>query len=120
MFDWFRDIGLELGGIDSKAAKKERMEKREQKKLNRFIFTGGMKVLIIVLGVLYLFLSGSMIIALRSVDNSAPQIVKYIAMSIVDMVVIISLIFGKKKGEMIALVGVFLFVVGLFLSVVLA
>jgi len=120
MFEWFRDMGHELSGLDSRATKKERMEKREQKKLNRFIFTGGTKALIIALGVLYIVMAGSMIIALRGVEETAPHIVKYIAMSIIDLVVIFSLIFGKKKGEIIALVGAFVFVVGLFLSTVLA
>lgn len=31
MFDWFREMSEELGGIDSVAAKKERMEKENRK-----------------------------------------------------------------------------------------
>lgn len=120
MFDFFKDMGLELKGIDSNAAKKERMEKREQKKLNRFIFSRGAKALVITMGVLYIFMAGSMIIALKDVTGATPHIVKYIAMSIADLVVIVALIFGKKKGEIVALVVAFIFVVGLFLSIVLA
>jgi len=120
MFDWFRDMGHELSGLDSQATKRERIEKREQKKLNRFIFTGGTKALIIALGVLYIVMAGSMVIELRGIEETASHIAKYIAMSIIAIVVIFSLIIGKKKGEIIALAGTFIFVVGLFLSIVLA
>lgn len=119
MFDWFREMGEELSGIDSKLAKKERMEKREQKKLNRFIFSNGSKALVIALGVLYLILAGSMIIALKSTTGAIPHIIKYLFMAVVDLVVIFALIFGKRKGEIVALVGSFIFVVCLFVSTVL-
>lgn len=120
MFDWFREMGEELGGIDSVASKKERMEKREQKKLNRFIFSSGMKILIIALGVLYVVMAGSMIVALKGTAEATPYIFKYAIMSIVSLVIIFALIFGKKKGEIVALVGSFIFVVGMFFSIVFA
>ena len=120
MFDWFREVGEELGGIDSVAAKKERLEKKEQKKLNRFIFSNTTKAIFIVCGVLYLVTAGSMIFALKGTEEALPYIAKYIFMSIVDIVVLFALIIGKKKGEIVALVGTFIFVVGLFLSTVLA
>lgn len=119
MFDWFREMGEELVGIDSKAAKKERMEKREQKKLNRFLFSKGSKVLVIILGIIYLIMAGSIISALKGTPKFIPYIVKYLFMAIIDLVVIFALIFGKRKGEIIALVGCFIFVVCLFISVVL-
>ena len=119
MFDWFREMGEELRGIDSEAAKKERMEKKERKKLNRYIFSGGTKALIIALGTLYIVMAGSMIMALRTIPQTMPHIVKYVFMSIVAIVVIFALAFGKKKGEIVALIGAFVFVVGLFLSTVL-
>lgn len=119
MFDWFREMGEELRGIDSEAAKKERMEKRELKKLNRYIFSGGMKALTIALGTLYVVMAGSMIMALRTMPQTMPYIVKYVLMSIIAIVVIFALVFGKKKGEIVALIGAFVFVVGLFLSTVL-
>lgn len=119
MFDWFREVGEELSGIDCTAAKKERMEKKEQRKLNCFIFSNEMKILIIVCGIVYLVMAGSMIVALKGTAEAILYIVKHIIMSLVDIVVIFALIFGKKKGELVALIGVFIFVVGLFLSTVL-
>lgn len=120
MFDWFIEMGLEMSGVDTVAAKKERMEKREQKKLNRYIFSYGMKVLIIAMGILYVAMAGSVIIMLRTLFlNATAQIVKYVLMSVDAIVVIFALLVGKKKGEIVALVGVFIFVVGLFLTTVL-
>ena len=120
MFDFFREMGEELAGIDSDAARKHRKEKAEQKKLDRFIYTRGMKTLTITLGILYVLIAVSAIIALRTIASGAGlQIVKYIFMSIVAIVVIFALIFGKKKGEIVAVIGTFIFVVGLFLSTAL-
>lgn len=117
MFDWFRELGEELGGIDSIAAKNERKKKQELKKLNCYIFSGSTKVLISALGVLYVVMSTTAIVALKDMKGTAPLIAKHIVMSIIAMVVVLGLIFGKKKGEIVALVGIFIFCVGLFLSI---
>lgn len=120
MFDWFREVAEELSGIDSAAAKKERMEKREQKKLDRFIFSRGAKATIIVLGLLYIIMTVSTLGAVKNMSaNATGVIVKSILMSILAIVVIFALLIGKKKGEIVALVGTFIFVVGVFLSTIL-
>ena len=117
MLDWFREIAEELSGIDSSAAKKERVVKREQKKSNRFIYSPGMKIVTIFLSILYIVLAISMIRALREQPGDTTiQIVKYVLMSILASVVSFSLIFGRKKGEIVAIIGTYIFVVGLFLS----
>lgn len=120
MFDWFREMGQELSGIDSEVAKKERKEKQELKKLNKFIFSKSAKIGTIILAVLYIVMAGSMISFLKNDGEHLLQIIKYIVMSIIAIVVIFSLVFGKKKGEIVALIGAFIFVVGLFLSTVLS
>lgn len=120
MFDWFREVGEELRGIDSAAAKKERMEKQEQKKIDRFIFSRGAKALIIVLGLLYIIMTICTIGVVKNMaENAVAFIVKSILMSIIAIVVIFALLVGKKKGEIVALVGTFIFVVGMYLSTVL-
>jgi hypothetical protein len=120
MLDWFREIGQELVGIDSEAAKKERKEKEELKKLNKFIFSKTTKVAIIILAIIYIFMAGNMIYLLKSYKGYLLQIVKYIIMSILAIIIIFSLIFGKKKGEIVALIIGFIFIVMLFLSTVLS
>lgn len=120
MFDWFKEVVMELNGIDSNAARKARMEKREQKKLDYFIFSPVMKALTIVLGVVYIIMAIGVISAVKNMAlDSVGIIIRYVLMSIIAIVVIFSLIFGKKKGEIVALVGAFIFVVGMFLSTAL-
>ena len=53
MFDFFRDMVLELCGVDSENAEKQRKEKREAKRKDRFIFSQSVKVLVYVFGILY-------------------------------------------------------------------
>ncbi|BAL01881.1 hypothetical protein OBV_p-00260 (plasmid) [Oscillibacter valericigenes Sjm18-20] len=119
MFDWFRYVAEEMGGIDSEAAKRERLEKKEKAKLNRFIFTKLSKAIVIAAGVLYLSSAGAAVFAMKSTGYSIPFIVKFFVLSVVDIGVIISLVTGKKKGEIAALIGCFVFVVILYLSIVI-
>lgn len=119
MFDWFRDMAKEMAGIDSEAAKKELLEKKAIEKSNRYIFTKKAKTLVIALAVIYIFMSGSTIALLKDVDGTLLLILKNIVMSILAIFIILSLIVGKKKGELAAVIGIFVFVVCLFLSVVL-
>ncbi len=118
MFDWFREVFEEVGGIDPIQAKKERKEKKEEKKLNIFIFSKKMKILFIVLGLLYIIMAGSTVAALKETEGALLYIIKYIMQSIIAMIVIFALIFGKKKGEIVAVIGSFIFALGMFLSIV--
>jgi len=117
LFDFFKDMALELQGIDADAAKAERKHKRETEQKEKFIFTKKMKTMIIVLGILYLLMVISLVVTMKNFRDSVSSLVVYSILGVTDIVVLISLIFGKKKGEFVALVGIFLFLCGLFLSV---
>lgn len=119
LFDWFREVGEELCGIDSESARKQRMEKKEQKKVDCFIFSRGTKIAVILLGLLYVVMAGSTILALKGLPGVGLIILKYVLMSVLAIAVVFALLFGKKKGEIVALAGAFVFVVVLFLSTVL-
>jgi len=120
MFSFLRDIALEINGIDAKKARAEREEKREMEKLNRFIFTKGTKRTIIILGIIYIPLSVTSIVGIISdssyIDSDA--ILKVI-ISIILLLLCISictaLFIGKKKGEIFAIIGCFVFVAILYL-----
>jgi len=117
MFDWFIKMGDELRGIDSAATHKEYIGKIEQKKNERFIFSGSTKIMVIALGVIYIFMAAGMIMILKETTGAALHIIKYLLMSVIDLIVIFSLTFGKKKGEIVSFVGILIFVSGLFLSI---
>lgn len=118
MFDWFREVGEELGGIDSMEAKKERLERKESERVNKFIISRRMKFFIISMGVLYIVMAGSTVKTFFNAANIFLMI-KYIVMMIDAVIVIFALIFGKQKGELVALVGIFLFLLLLFLSIII-
>ena len=124
MFDFFRDMAHDLGGIDTKKAKQLREEKREIEKLSKFIFNKSMKRFVIAIGCLYLLLSIILIIGLfdmseairNSGGNVALGIVKYAILILIDIAVLVSLLLGTKKSEIVALIGVFLFMLLLYAS----
>lgn len=120
MFDWFREVGEELIGINSEAAKKERTEKKQCQKGNCFIFSRNMKILFIICGVLYLFMAAGTVSILRNQNGSFLAVLKYVLLSFLDLFVLFALLFGKQKGEIAALAGSFVFITGLFFSVILA
>jgi len=123
MFDFFRDVVQELGGIDTTLAKKEREEKKEIEKLSRYIFSAGAKKIILTTGGLYLLLTVILIAGtvstanvIGSVGNTILQIVKYIFLAAINIIVCVSIIRGTKRGEIIALAGCILFAVLLYAS----
>ena len=118
MFDWFREVAEELSGIDSAAARRERVEKQDKRKQEYYIFSRGMKVMVIVLGLLYVFMAGATIAVLKNVTGSLIHILRYSLMAMVALFIVFSLVFGKKRGEIFALVGIAVFVVALFFSTV--
>lgn len=120
MFEYFKDVAQELSGIDTDAAKKLKIEKAEEEKKNRFIFSKSMKTMVIVFGGLYLLLAISTIAAIKDLNKPFTDCISYLILGLLDIVALFSLIFGKKKGEIIALISAFLFVCGLFVSIVLS
>lgn len=118
MFDWFKDMANEFAGIDSTAARKEVLEKKEAAKSERYIFSKRAKTTTVFLAIIYIIMSGTTISMMKNIEGSILIILKNIFMSIVAIFIIFALIFGKKKGEVAALIGIFVFVVGLFLSIV--
>ena len=118
MFDFFKDVYLEMKGLDINQVQTARDEAREQKKLSRYIFSKGAKTFITVCGVLYLFLAISMLCYLWVQSGSYQHITKYSLMSIYVIAVLAFLLSGSKKGEIIALVGCFMFVVLLYTSLI--
>jgi len=101
MFDFLRDVVLEAQGIDTVKAKNEREEKREQKKLSRFIFTKGAKWTIVILGSLYIPLSIMNVIGIISEAHyfSADTVLQTalnILLLLICIGVCVSLLIGKK------------------------
>lgn len=119
MLDFFKDLYLEANGIDAVAAEKNRNEKREIAKTKRYIFTNKMKALILALGILYLIMAVSSLIVLKSKPNVLIYLIKYIVLSFFDIGICICLFWGGKKGEIAAIIGIFLFIAMNYLALFL-
>lgn len=120
MLDFFRDIALEIGGIDSKSAKEQREEKRENKKKNRFIFSKSAKVFCFFFGIVYLFIAGLNIVQMKQTGSAdLLEILRLVVLTALDIGTMVCLAIGKKKAEIVALILVVLFLVVQYYSMVL-
>ena len=120
MFDFFKDMFHELGGVDTKATKMLRDEKREQEKLSRFLFTKGMKAFIYVVGASYLLFASAMVAASMGIVDNSFYLIKYAVLIMIDIAICMCLLTGTRKGEIAAIVGGLLFVMLMFATVLMA
>lgn len=120
MFDFFKDMALELSGTDSDLVREKEKEKLEERRKTKFIFSKTTKVVVYVLGVLYLVMGGFGIYVSLQVGKSAQdvtaglnilQCVKYGFLSLIDIAAMGCLFSGKRKAEIAALVLIVAFVV---------
>lgn len=123
MFDFFRDMGLELMGKNSDEEARKRKEKKEQE---RIIFSKGVKRLIYIFGILYIVMGGFSLAAsiqYAKVTGYATygvlQTVKFIFLSGVDIAAMVCLMNGKKKTEIAGAILVIIFVVCMYLATML-
>lgn len=120
MFEFFRDMALEFSGIDSKAADEERKEKKEMKKKDRYIFSTGMKVLVWVVGVLYLVVVAMSIYFMKQAGAiDILNILRYIVMVSIDVAAMICLAIGNKKTEIAAVILIPVFILLLYFGTLL-
>ena len=117
MFDFFRDMFWELRGLDASAVKSAQEEKRERKKLDRFIFSRITKILVVILGFFYIAVAATMLALSRSSGRQSMVIFQRVITALVDIAVIASLLSGTKKGEIFALAGIFVFFVAYYLFI---
>jgi|GEM_PF-6854192 len=111
MFDFFRDIKNEMSGIDVEVAAEERKEKIEKKKQSYFIFSTKMKIIIFTMAVIYLIFSGINIAVVLKLNGEFYLLIKYIFLAALAIGICICLIIKKKNSEIMAIIGIFLFIV---------
>lgn len=118
MFDFFRDMAKELKG-NNRVVPPDKTVKPKEKTM----FPKWAKTITYVFGFLYLLMAIPQIILIASgggeVGKMMFSIVVYALQIIIDLIVLISLILGKKKGEIVAIVGIILFVVIMYASLYL-
>lgn len=125
MFDWFRDMALEVTGKNSDKEELKRRPKREQEKKEKSIFSKSTKRTVYVLGILYLIMGGMSLYVSVQIANStgysdagvgAWKYIKYAVLSSIDIAAMVCLLTKKRKMEIAAVVLVVAFIVFMYLS----
>lgn len=120
MFDFFKDMYLELEGIDREAIEEKEREKSEKKKNEKIIFSRGTKIIVYAVGILYLIMSISIIyLAVRTKTVNAYMVLRYAVIDLIDIACLICLTIKKKKTEIAALVLMIAFMVVQYLTTIL-
>lgn len=108
MLDFFRDVVLDISGIDSEKIKENRVNKRAEKK--KHILSGSTKGVIYFLGILYLFMGGLSVWYTRGNENIFAKL-KFFLLTIIDIAALIFISADKKKTEIIGLILFAIFVI---------
>ena len=116
MLDFFRDVVLDISGIDSQAIKQNRTNKTENKK--KYIFTKSTKGIIYFLGVLYLVSGGLSILSSKgSVQIFAG--IKFVFLSVIDLAALICISVRNKKTEIASLILIVVFIIIMYSTTML-
>ena len=121
MFDFFNDIKLELDGrIDKEAVEKEKRDKRQQKYENKFIFSVRTKIIIFIVGILYLIMTGGILyFGISSKTLKLYTLVRYIFLYLIDIAGLICLAIKNKKTQIAALVLMLMFILLQYFTTIL-
>ena len=117
MFDFFRDVYLEMQGIDSAEAEKERKEKKREKNADRILLPKSIKVTVYVMGVVFLILQATQIKFTAAKGITSCFITAGLCALAVAAMVLISI--RKKQTEIVGTVLVVLFIFLMYLFVLL-
>ena len=110
MFDFFKDIMLEMKGVDTEALHEEMIQEKEEKKKKYFILSKGIKGIIYAFGILYLILSLSSLILLK---QSGRVEIYYMILTLISSSIVIACLIcisvKNKKAEIagLILIGIF-------------
>ena len=107
MFDFIRDIVAEANGLDVELMRVERRKKRKSKAL----ISRGSKIIIFVIGMLYLIVSGVNISYEIRMGIADYFTLRYVVLSVIDVMVLVFMFCKKKWIQVIAVVGILLFVI---------
>ena len=111
MFDFFEDVYLELKGDDSTAVEREEKAEREKKREEKFIFSRNAKIIIFILGILYLIMAGFNVTTLKETGGlNIFKILRFILLILLDVCGLVCLIIKDKRAEISALIFIIIFV----------
>ena len=118
MFDFFRDMAIDLAGGNSEEVARKRKEKREEEKANRIFLSRSTKRIIYAFGILYIVMGGISLFASSSLTGNL-QIVpflKFAILSLIDVAAMVCLTMKTKKTEIAAIVLAVAFVAAMYVT----
>ena len=118
MFDFFRDMAIDLAGGNSEEVARKRKEKREEEKANRIFLSRSTKRIIYAFGILYIVMGGISLFASVSLTGNL-QIVpflKFAILSLIDVAAMVCLTMKTKKTEIAAIVLAVAFVAAMYVT----
>lgn len=118
MFDFFRDIAIDLAGGNSEEVARKRKEKREEEKANRIFLSRSTKRIIYAFGILYIVMGGISLFASASLTGNL-QIVpflKFAILSLIDVAAMVCLTMKTKKTEIASIVLAVAFVAAMYVT----
>lgn len=116
MFDFFKrgfDIYAEINGFDTEKMKEERLLKSKKEKR---LLSKPVRVIIFIVGIMYLLLSISNISLALEGGGNLFVIVKHTALCLLVFVVLVSLFFKGKKAEIFSICGVAVFILANYIT----
>lgn len=120
MFDFFREMSMELRGIDVEEVEAKRKAKLEEKRKNRIIFPNSIKVLVYVFGVLYFLLTVMNVsLLLKCNALSAWKVIHYVFLCSCDIGAMAFISLKTKKSEIIAGVLIAIFLVTMYTTLMI-
>ncbi len=114
MFEFFKYAKDELSGIDHDERVKAIKEKKAEKDSGRIILSRGVKVTIYAFGALFLIVALLSVSLLKRTGHGLETIIPYVLLSLLDVGIMVLASIKKKSTEIAAIVGILLFIGGLF------
>ena len=118
MFEFFRDVAIDLMGGDSEEEARKRKEKMEQEKANRIFLSRSTKRIAYVFGILYLVMGGISLFTSTSLTGTLQIVptVKFEILSLIDISAMVCLTMRTKKTEIAAIILAVVFVAAMYVT----
>jgi len=118
MFEFFRDVAIDLMGGDSEEEARKRKEKKEQEKANRIFLSRSTKRVAYVFGILYLLMGGISLFASTLLTGTMQIVptVKFAILSLLDISAMVCLSMRTKKTEIAAIILAVAFMAAMYVT----
>jgi len=118
MFEFFRDMAIDIMGGDSEEEARKRKEKREEEKANRIFLSKSTKRIAYVFGILYIVMGGISLFTSASLTGNLQIVptVKFAILTLIDIAAMVCLAMMTKKTEIAAIILAVVFMAAMYVT----